>query len=283
MTPEDRLRQAIEARTSRVEPSADALSHIEEKLMDAQRSNNRKRVLLGLGAAAAVVAVVLAALVVADDDDPVSSENTTTTSSTTTSSSTTTTEPSTTTTTFEGVDRDVTVFPDPTTSQRFDDPQSVSRAFAADLVGFSEPVVGDFQQGDSRSGEVEVRSFPQGAPMVVMVRQLEDDHWYVVGAATDSIQLTTPSSGDTITSPQPLEGQAYAFEGTVHVRLFVDGVQEPVAETFVTGRGDGVLGPFSGELEFADTTGATHGVLVLNGSSGEDGSATEAAAIRVRL
>ncbi len=62
MTPEDRLRQAIEARTSRVEPSADALSQIEEKLMDAQRSDNRKRVLLGLGAAAAVIAVVLAAL-----------------------------------------------------------------------------------------------------------------------------------------------------------------------------------------------------------------------------
>ncbi len=56
MTPEDRLRQAIEARTSRVEPSADALSRIEEKLMDAQRSDNRKRVLIGLGAAAAVVA-----------------------------------------------------------------------------------------------------------------------------------------------------------------------------------------------------------------------------------
>ena len=59
MTPEDRLRQAIEARTSRVEPSADALSRIEEKLMDAQRSDNRKRLLLGLGAAAAVVAVVV--------------------------------------------------------------------------------------------------------------------------------------------------------------------------------------------------------------------------------
>ena len=58
MTPEDRLRQAMEARASGVEPSADALSRIEEKLMDAQRSDNRKRVLIGLGAAAAVAAVV---------------------------------------------------------------------------------------------------------------------------------------------------------------------------------------------------------------------------------
>ena len=59
MTPEDRLRQAMESRASRVEPSPDGLSRIEEKLMDAQRSDNRKRLLLGLGAAAAVVAVVL--------------------------------------------------------------------------------------------------------------------------------------------------------------------------------------------------------------------------------
>jgi hypothetical protein len=286
MTPEDRLRQAIEARTSSVEPSADALSQIEEKLMEAQRSDNRKRVLIGLGAAAAVVGVVVAALVLADDDDAgLSSEGSSTTSESTTSSSTTSTTDSTTTTTtgFQGVDPDLPVFPDPTTSQRFDDPQSVARAFATDLVGFGDPVVGDFQQGDPRSGEVEVRSFAAGAPTVVLVRQLEDDHWYVVGATTDSIQLTTPAARDTISSPQALEGDAYAFEGNVQVRLFVDGVQEPIATTFVTGRGDGVLGPFSGELDYSDDSGATHGVLVLNGTSGEDGSATEAIAIRVLL
>jgi hypothetical protein len=285
MTPEDRLRQAIEARTSRVEPSADALSRIEEKLMDVQRSDNRKRLWLGLGAAATIIAVVVAALVLTDDDeDPVSSDGTsTTTESTTTSSSTTTTESTTTTTLLQEPDPDLTVFPDPTGSQRFDDPQAVARAFATDLVGFREPVVGEFQQGDSRSGEVEVRSFVNGAPTVVLVRQLQDDHWYVIGATTDSIRLATPAAGATISSPQPLEGEAYAFEGTVQVRLFVDGVQEPIAGTFVTGRGDGVLGAFSGELEFTNGTGATHGVLVLNGESGEDGSATEAFAIRVLL
>ena len=62
MSTEDRLRQAIDARASQVEPSADALSRIEEKLMDAQRSDNRKRVFLGLGAAAAVVAIVIGAI-----------------------------------------------------------------------------------------------------------------------------------------------------------------------------------------------------------------------------
>ena len=56
----------------------------------------------------------------------------------------------------------------------------------------------------------------------------------------------------------------------------MDGTQEPVAETFVTGRGDGVLGDFTGELTFDDPTGATHGVLVLTSDSGEDGAPIEA-------
>jgi Immunoglobulin-like domain of bacterial spore germination len=280
MTPEDRLRQAIEARASRVEPSADALSRIEEKLMDAQRSDNRRRVLLGLGAAAAVVAIVVGAVVLTgDDDEPVSSDDTTTTTS---ESTTTTTESTTTTTTFQGVDPDVPVYPDPTTSQRFDDPSAAALGFAT-FAGYREPIIGELQQGDSRSGEIEVRAFPQGAPTLVLLRQLEDDAWYVIGVTTDSIVLTTPQIGDTLTSPQPLEGQAYAFEGTVQVRLFADGVQEPIGETFVTGRGDGVLGEFTGEIEFTNDTGATHGVLLLLSEGGEDGSTIEASAIRVRL
>jgi hypothetical protein len=282
MTPEDRLRQAIEARTSRVEPSADALPLIEEKLMDAQRNDNRKRVLIGLGAAAAIIAVVVGALALTNEDDPVATDGTTTTSTTTTEP-TTTTEETTTTVTFESVDPDLPVFPDPTGSQRFDDPVAAATAFARDFVGFSDPVVGEFAAGDNRSGEVEVRGFAAGAPTTVLVRQLGDDTWFVIGATTDAIQLEEPAPGATITSPQPLTGRAYAFEGTVVVRLYVDGTQEPIAETFVTGRGDGVLGDFAGELEFTDTSGATHGVLVLTSDSAEDGPPIEATVIRVRL
>jgi hypothetical protein len=281
MTPEDRLRQAIEARTSGVEPSADALTHIEEKLMETQKADHRKRWLIGLGSAAAIAALVVAAVVLTDgDDDPVSTEGTSTTTSLGT---TTTTEPATTTTTpFATVDADLPVFPDPTTSQRFDDPVSVATAFAAQLVGFTNPTVGPFAEGDSRSGEIEIRGIPDGAPTVVLVRQLDDDAWWVIGAETDAIRLATPAAREAITSPQPLLGQAYAYEGNVSVRLYADGTQEPIGETFVTGRGDGVLGDFSGEIEF-DPGGATHGVLVLTSNSGDDGAPIEAQVVRVRF
>ena len=249
--------------------------------MEAQ-PNNQRRVLIGLGAAAAIVGLVLAVLALTGDDDDVSSDATTTTEATTTSETTSSTE-GTTTSAFQGVDPDVPIYPDPTTSQRFTDPDAAARAFATDFIGYSSPVFGAFEQGDGRSGEIEVRSGPDAAPSVVLLRQLEDDAWYVVGVTTDSIRLTTPKVGDTLTSPQPLKGQAYAFEGTVNVLLYADGVQEPIGETTVTGRGDGVLGDFSGEIGFTNDTGATNGVLVLLSRSEKDGAPVEMTAIRVRL
>lgn len=287
MTPEDRLRQAIAARTTSVEPSAGALHNIEEKLMEAKHDDNRKRMAIGIGAAAAVAVVVVGALLLTggDDDTPVTAETTTTTEATTTTTeATTTSTPDTTTTVpFQTVDPSVPVFPDPTTSRRFDDPVALVQAFATDLVGYSAPVVGDFMQGDSRSGEVELRGFAGGDPTTVLVRQLEDDTWFVIGAVTDSIQLTTPAAGDQISSPQALAGSAYAFEGTVDVRLFADGATEPIAETFVTGRGDGVLGDFTGQLTFTAPPGVTHGVLVLSSGGGEDGAPVYAQVLRVAL
>ena len=156
-------------------------------------------------------------------------------------------------------------------------------AFATLRRATASPVVGDFQQGDARSGEVEVRGFAEGAPSVVLLRQLEDDAWYVIGVTTDSIGSPRPQIGDTLTSPQPLEGRRTRSRAPSQVRLYADGVQEPIGETFVTGRGDGVLGDFTGEIEFTNDTGATHGVLVLISEGGEDGATIEVSAIRVRL
>ena len=249
--------------------------------MDAQPDKPRNRVLIGVSALAALLAVVLAVVVLSDDDDIVGTDATTTSADTTTTVETTTTDGTTTTAFGSVVDPAAPLFPDPNTSRRFDDPVAVATAWVTDVVGFSDPVVGPFQSGDNRSGEVEVRSFAAGAPTVVLVRQLEDDTWFVIGAATDSIRIAEPAAGATISSPQPLTGAAYAFEGTVNVRLYADGVAEPIAETFVTGRGDGVLGNFSGSIEFVAPPGAEFGVLLLSEASAKDGGANSAAAIRV--
>lgn len=272
MTAEDRLRAAMRARTSQVEPTPTALRTIQETLMS-QRDTSRTRILALVGTAAAVVAAVVIGLTLAGDDgDQVDTANTTTT----TAGDTTTTDA------VPPVDPATTVFPDPTTSRRFDDPEALVTAFATDFLGYRAPVVGELRQGDARSGEVEVRAFADGAPMTVVVRQLEDDTWFVLGASVDSIRLDTPAAGATLVSPQALEGAAHAFEGAVAVRLYADGFADPVAETFVTGGGD-EMRSFTGELTFEVPDGATHGVLVLSESSAEDGSTVAATVIRVRF
>ena len=254
--------------------------------MDAQPDDDddgRKRILVAAGAVVAVIALIVAAVVLTRDDDDTDTAGTTTTSvATTTTEATTTTAPEATTTTFAPtVDPAVPIFPDPSTSQRFDDPVAAATAWATQVVGFADPVADPFQAGDSRSGEVPIRSFEEGAPTVVLVRQLEDDAWYVIGSTTDSIRLAEPEAGATISSPQALTGSAYAFEGVVDVRLYADGESEPIATTTVMGRGDGVLGDFSGEIEFTAPAGASYGVLLLSEASGEDGAAVAATAIRV--
>lgn len=270
MSTEDRLRAAITRRTTSIEPSPDALHRIEEKLMDAERATRRNRWLIGIGSVAAVAAVIVGVVALTDDDDPEVDTVGTTTSST---ESTTTTEGTTTTLTAPGqVDPAVPLFPDPATSRRFDSPESAVHTFVTEVVGMTSPMVGAFQQGDSRSGEIEVRAFAdQTDPTIVLVRQLEDDTWYVLGGNHASIQPAQPEAGATVTSPLALTGQAYAFEGTVAVRVHADGATDPIATTFVTGRGDGVLGDYEGEVDF-DSASARHGFILYLSEGGEDGA-----------
>lgn len=230
----------------------------------------------------ALVAVVLAAvLITGGDDDP---EATTTTSSSTssTSTSTTATTAPTTSTTLSGADLDHAVYPDLTSGTPFTDPAEMVTSFATQVLGFdTDVVVGALQQGDARSGEFAIHPKGSTAITTVPVRQISDGSWVVLGASTDSIRLDTPIAGSKISSPQPLLGAAYAFEGTVDVTLYADGQQTAIANTFVMGRGDGVLGRFDKPFPFTVPAGATRGVLVLSSANGEDGTTVAAIAIRV--
>ena len=167
------------------------------------------------------------------------------------------------------------------TEQRFDEPTDAAESFATDFLGLTEPVVGDFQAGDSRSGEVEVRPRPGGEVTVVLVRQLtDDDTWWVLGSNSEGITIDAPDQGDVIDSPLLLSGSASAFEGTVDVQLRADGDDEPIATSFVTGGAGPALQPFEGSIEF-DSPGSVGGALVLLSISPEDGSVVEANALRI--
>jgi hypothetical protein len=284
MTIEDRLRAAITRRTSSVEPSTDALNRIEEKLMDAQRSTNRNRLLLGIGATAAAVAVVVGVIALTDDDPQVDTVAPTTTTTATDDTTTTTVE--TTTTAFAPtVDPASPVWPRVSSSQRFDDPEAAVRSFAINFVGMTEPVVGAFQQGDSRSGEVPVQPRADGPVSTVLVRQLEDNTWFVIGSTTADIRLDSPEALQDIDCPVHLTGEALAFEGVVQVAIRDDYTDIPIGTGFVQG-GGGPSAPFDNMVE-CDLSqlddGVHYGTIVLTTEGGEDGRPWQVVVTRVAL
>lgn len=229
--------------------------------------------------AAVVVALGILLVIDSDDDEPVAGPSSTTSTepvATTTSSTTS----STSTTVAPPVDTTTAVFPTAGSSARFTDPLEVARAFASDYVGFADPVVGTFREGDSRSGEVPIKPSATGPETTVFVRQL-DSNWWVLGATTANIELTEPAALQTIGSPTTLRGRALAFEGTVVVELRADDRAEPIASTFVTGGGDQIR-PFEGTLEFTPPA-VDGGAIVLVTQSAENGQIWEASVVRTRF
>ncbi len=162
-------------------------------------------------------------------------------------------------------------------------PQAAAQAFAAGFVGFVDPIIGPYREGDSRSGEVDVRPTASGPATVVLLRQLTSDgSWSVLGATTPNIQLDQPAWFAAVSSPVTLQGSSTAFEGTVQAEIRQDGSTEPLGRGFVTGGTSFAPQPFSASLTFSPPA-ASAGALVLYTVSMENGRVQEAAVLRVRF
>lgn len=236
---------------------------------------------------AVAVAGGLAALLLAgigDDgegDEVVSGTATTAVEPTTTTDATSPAVPGTTATTV-AVDRSAVIWPTAGVAPAPDDPVDAARRFAESYLGFTAPRVGPFRQGDSRSGEVDVRPVDDGPVTTILVRQASGDRaWSVLGAATPSIEVATPGAGDEIGAPATVAGRAFTFEGHVTVEVRQDGRADPAGKGFVTGGGD-EMRPFTGEVSVAPGPGG-YGAVVFLTHSAEDGRVWQAAARRVRL
>ena len=138
----------------------------------------RRGLLIGIGALVAVVAIAVVVYLVARGDG--GSQQTVATSTTSTTAPLTT--PTTTIPlTALPVDTSTAVWPFASSATRYSDPVSAARGFAADYAGFPDPVVGEFRQGDARSGEVPVQAKATGPITTVLVRELGDS-WWVLGS-----------------------------------------------------------------------------------------------------
>ena len=285
----ERLRRALAARAETIHPEPDGLDHIEEQLMartpltDAQRWS-----IAGVAAVATLLVVALFVVSSGDDDDTdlaTDSTSTTATSEPVEETTTSTEAPAETTTSVFApvVDPFAVAFPSPNASRRFDEPAAAARAFAADVLGFTELVLGSPIETGEDTVMVAVQDREDGPETVVALQRMEDGAWYVLNASTEDITVDAPAPGTSLASPFETNGQALAFEGTVQVVVLSQDDPTPLGEGFVTGSGTPPPGPYSGKIEFRPPEEPVAGVVVYRIHSGEDGRVIRAAAVRVRL
>ena len=117
-------------------------------------------------------------------------------------------------------------------------PEAAAADFVKQVLGV-EPVLGDFVQGDSRSGEIEVFSPGETTPVsrsLLLLRQLgPHDGWFVIAAANPNVTISAPETNAEVPAgPLTVEGVARGFETTVVVTVFRAGVAEEVMDQVVT-------------------------------------------------
>jgi hypothetical protein len=232
-------------------------------------------------AAALAVAALLVLASCGDDDDEPDATTTTTssTTSTTVGNSTTTTEP-------EAAGQPAIW---PAADVVLTSPEEAAGDFVTSVLGVP-PTLGEFQQGDARSGELEVLSPGEGeaaTPVVrsrLLLRQLgPDDGWFVVGAVNDNASITEPASGAEVPAgPLSVRGQARGFEANVVVSAFVPGdAGVQLDQVVTTGGALETPEPFTVTL---DVSGASPGdvvALLVRGGTGLETDPGEFSALPV--
>lgn len=137
------------------------------------------------------------------------------------------------------------------------------------------PTLGEFRQGDSRSGEIDVFSPGEGDSGTrvlrgtLVLRQLgPDDGWFVIGAASDPQQITVPEALATVPAgPVTVEGAGRGFEATLIVSAILPGQAQPLAEVVAQGGAFADPEPFSVELDLSSArAGQTVGLLLRGGT-----------------
>ncbi len=216
----------------------------------------------------------------------VSTDSTSTASSSSTVSSTSTTDGPTssgsTSSTVDPRQYDSAVWPWFESTTRYRQPTAAAEGFAVDFLGFEDPLIGEFLQGDGRSGEVEIRPTDEGPVTTVLVRLLgSDGSWWVLGSVTEDIVIDEPDALDAIDSPLTVTGTAQAFEGVVGLELRADGETVPLIDGFVMGGGTS-MEPFDKTFTWTNP-GSGAGALILTTAGVDDGRPWAASVRRVRF
>ena len=168
------------------------------------------------------------------------------------------------------------------------DPEMAAIVFAADVLGIADPVwvaSGPLDPDDPTGAAIAVTVAPGGTgpPTTIGVTGGGSSPFEVLGAISETIEVSTPTAGGTVAAPVEVVGTSDTFEGNVVVDLRLPGDAEPLARTFATGGANGTPGPFSVTLELTTEVSGPVVLVVLDPDQSGAGGALTAVAIPVTL
>jgi hypothetical protein len=182
----------------------------------------------------------------------------------------------------------------PDTPARGDGAKAVAtaRAFLAHQLGMTDMAAGPFRSTGARTGEVGFRHkfgegrqpLPQTGPHAVVVRlQRLPAGWWVLGVDGRSIQITSPTRLQRISSPLTVRGTAEVYEGTLYFKVTQDrpGRDLVLGQGFVDGRASTQPGDL-GQLRFRQPASTAPGWVTFYDAAA-DGSNGMVQATMVRV
>jgi hypothetical protein len=172
---------------------------------------------------------------------------------------------------------------------------ATARAFLTRELGMTELVAGPFRSTGARAGEVGFRHkygegrrlLPQTGPYAVVVRlQRLPAGWWVLGVQGRSIQITSPTRLQQISSPLTVRGAAPdVYEGTLYFKVTQDrpGRDLVLGQGFVDGSASTQPGDL-GTLRFRQPAGTGPGwVIFYDAGAATGGGIVQATMVRVQF
>jgi hypothetical protein len=161
----------------------------------------------------------------------------------------------------------------------FATPEEAAADFVSNvLVSEGDPVLGEFQQGDARSGEIAVLFAgedgdldpPQERGLLLLRRIGPTDGWYVIAATSEGATIDGPSALEEVAAATlTVSGEGRGFEGTIVVSAFPPGDDEAAFDLAIAAGGASAdLEPYRADLDLSGASVGDAVVILVRGDTG---------------
>lgn len=157
----------------------------------------------------------------------------------------------------------------------FTTPEDAATDFVETVLGVPA-ALGAFQEGDSRSGEMEVFFPGEGEVKVPVQRGLlllrklgPDNGWFVIAAPSRLAAVNVPAAlAEVVAGPLTVEGLGRGFEGTVVVSAYVAGEATLVSQVVTSGGPFAEPEPFTVSLDLSGVEQGSTVMILVQGGTG---------------